>query len=259
MAVVGLPFPQQISTLAAQDADFFGLSIPSCEAYGWEKSLAAIKESGGRVSYLCHGPTVSAKDDEGWAKQIQLLTRAVELAHKAEIPWVYFTTGRQGRLLWEDAAQRWAARIKPLAQYANERGVGIVLENTIAIRSDISFTHSVRDTATLARMVGAHLCVDLYCCFGEAGLEETLEHNRDRIAIVQVSDLCIGDLDLPNRQVLGEGDLPLEELLQMVGRTGYEGLLDIELIGPRIGAYGVEAALRRSITWLTNRFNELND
>lgn len=124
------------------------------------------------------------------------------------------------------------------------------MENSLSIRSDISFTHTVRDTAALARRVGAWLCVDLYCAWGEGGLAHILAENLDRIAMVQVSDMRVGDLAQPNRRVLGDGGLPLAALLATVRSLGYEGLIDIELLGPEIDRYGPERALTRSVAWL---------
>lgn len=250
MAVVGLPFLEQIDILSSQNVEFFGVTILGCAEYGWDNSRRALERFRGRIAYICHGPAVDADDDEGWAEQLKLLTQAVDLAADLDIPWLYFTTGRQGKLLWEQAAQRWSTRMRPIVDYARALYVGITVENTMAIRSDISFTHSVKDTATLAQMVGAYLCVDLYCCWGEAGLSSILQENLERISLVQVSDMCIGDLGLPNRRVLGEGELPTEELIRLVQSIGYEGVLDIELIGPQVDAYGPAVALKRSVAWL---------
>lgn len=256
MAAVGLSLIDQIRLLDGQGVDHFGLTVTSCEGHGWQESLAALKSARGSLAYLCHGPAVAADDDAGWAAEIHRLTAAVDFAAEAGAPWVYFTTGRQGRLLWEGAAERVAEHLTPLVDYARGRGVGIVLENSLSIRSDISFTHSVRDTAALASRVGAWLCVDLYCCWGEGDLERTLRENLGRIAMVQVSDMRTGDLALPNRRVPGEGDIPLGALVRMVRGLGYEGLVDVELIGPEIDRQGAAVALARSVEWLRAELDE---
>ena len=250
MAVIGLPLTEQIQILDAQGTGHFGLHAPACAAHGWGASLTALEKAEGSLAYLCHGPSASADDDASWAAEVRFLRSCIDFAADAGAPWVYLTTGRQGSLLWEEAAARVAGHLAPLVEYARERAVGVVLENTMSIRSDISLTHSVRDAASLAARIGASLCVDLYCCWGEADLERTLGENLDRIAIVQISDMLPGDLDLPNRRVPGDGAIPLGRLLSLVRDLGYGGLIDVELIGPEIDRQGPMRALERSVEWL---------
>ena len=256
MAVVDLPLPEQVALLVGRDADHFGLSAEACADYGWQNALDLVTDVGPTLRYLCHGPVARADDDGAWSEELDLLYRAVDFAAQAGATTVYFTSGNQGKLLWEEAAERVAARLAPLADHGAQRGVRVAIENSLSIRSDISFTHTVRDAAALAAMAGASLCVDLYCCWGEAGLARTLSSNLDRIAMVQVSDMASGDLALPNRRVPGEGDLPVAALLQVVRDLGYQGLLDVELIGPEIDRVGPAAALDRALGWLRRTWPE---
>lgn len=256
MAVVTEGLPEQVALLRAVGADQFGLTIGACREFGWENTLQLLGDSGGRLGYLCHGASARADDERSWRKEIVVFREAVEFAARAGASQIYFTTGRQGMLTWEQAAERVAEHLAPLVDHAGSRGVGITLENTLSLRSELSFTHSVRDTAALAAMTGAQLCVDLYCCWGEAGLAETLRANLDRIAMVQISDMEVGDLQQPNRRVPGDGDVPLEPLLTLVKELGYRGLIDIELIGPEIEKQGARQALGRSVEWLKNIWNK---
>lgn len=255
MAVVDLPLEGQLAVFESLDVDHFGLTVSTCAEYGWDETLHALEGVRPSLAYLCHGPSASADDLASWQEESQLIRQAVDFAARAGTPMIYFTTGRQGRLVWEDAAVRVGAHLAELAKFASDKGVQIVLENSLSIRSDISFTHSVRDTARLAAIAEAQLCVDLYCCAGEAGLATTLAANLERIAMVQISDMRAGDLALPNRRVPGEGDLPLVELLAIVRNLGYRGLVDVELIGPEIAREGAEAALVRSLDWVRARLS----
>ena len=49
----------------------------------------------------------------------------------------------------------------------------------------------------------------------------------------------------------GDGDLPLERLLDDVLAAGYTGIFDLELLGPAIAEEGAESALRRGLEWMT--------
>jgi sugar phosphate isomerase/epimerase len=67
---------------------------------------------------------------------------------------------------------------------------------------------------------------------------------------VQVSDYAIGTLCTPDRRVPGDGDIPLERVLGAVLDAGYQGVFDLELVGPKIDAEGYDAAIPRAIELL---------
>jgi sugar phosphate isomerase/epimerase len=150
---------------------------------------------------------------------------------------------------WERAAELFAERMAPVVDRAGGLGVALAVENTLPVRCDISFVHTVRDAAALAERTGIGLCVDLYCCWQERGLAETLRGVLDRVRLLQVSDFRVGTQTFPNRWVPGDGDLPMAALLQDVLVAGYRGIVDVELLGPAIEAEGAEPALLRAVAW----------
>jgi sugar phosphate isomerase/epimerase len=46
---------------------------------------------------------------------------------------------------------------------------------------------------------------------------------------------------------IGDGELPLRRLMDEVLDTGYQGLFDLEVLGPSIEAVGYGPALRRGV------------
>jgi sugar phosphate isomerase/epimerase len=64
--------------------------------------------------------------------------------------------------------------------------------------------------------------------------------------LVQVSDYVLGDRTAPCRAVPGDGVIPLDRILGDVLEAGYQGVFDIELVGPRIAAEGARAATQRA-------------
>jgi sugar phosphate isomerase/epimerase len=70
--------------------------------------------------------------------------------------------------------------------------------------------------------------------------------------LVQVSDYVLGDRSAPCRAVPGDGIIPLKRLIHDLQDAGYEGLFDIELVGPRIDEEGAAAASLRALRWLSD-------
>ena len=74
---------------------------------------------------------------------------------------------------------------------------------------------------------------------------------------MQICDFTIGTFDTPNRSVIGDGDIPVERLLQMLIDAGYRGAFDVEILGPRIEAEGYAHAIRRSVAYASEILDRL--
>jgi sugar phosphate isomerase/epimerase len=75
--------------------------------------------------------------------------------------------------------------------------------------------------------------------------------------LMQVSDYVLGDRTAPCRAVPGDGVIPLDRILSDVLEAGYEGVFDIELVGPRIAAEGARAATQRAAQRVSEILNRL--
>ena len=82
-----------------------------------------------------------------------------------------------------------------------------------------------------------------------------LRDHLDRIDLVQISDFVVGTLTQPNRWVPGDGDLPLGALLDVLQAAGYTGIIDLELLGPKIAEEGPRRAIERGTAWLTRELD----
>jgi sugar phosphate isomerase/epimerase len=249
MAAAAWSLPDELAMYRRTGTDLVGIGAAKLSAYGWDRARSEIERSGVRMGYVVHAFTADPEDEAGWGRQVRALTTAVENAAVLGAGVVYLVSGPSGRLSWERAADLFAERMAPVVQRAGELGVALAVENTLPVKCDISFVHTVRDAVALAERTGIGLCVDLYCCWQERGLGDTLRGALDRIRLLQVSDFRIGTQTFPNRWVPGDGDLPMAALLQDVLTVGYGGIVDIELLGPAIEGEGAEPALTRAVAW----------
>ena len=149
-----------------------------------------------------------------------------------------------GTLISTDATEEMLVVARARAQ---ELGVRLAVEPTNPLRSDVSFVYTVRDAVDLARMAGIRVCVDFYSSWYERGLDDLVRRNIDIIELVQICDFKIGTLDTPNRVAIGDGDIPVERLLALVLDAGYEGVFELEILGPQIEAEGYRAPIVRSL------------
>ena len=208
-----------------------------------------IAEDGRRLECMTHlflaGGQLDRREEtcaEERAKLSRIIVGAAELGARG----VYMLTGGRGEMSWEDAAECFAGIIAPCVAEAKAAGVPLMIEPTSAFYAHGHICHSLRDTLALADMAGIGVCIDIFACWTEAGLDKTLARAASRCGLVQVSDYVYGDRCLPSRAVPGDGNIPLKRIFDALLSAGYEGAFDLELIGPRIDAEGRREAVRRA-------------
>ena len=232
-------FDEDIAMWRALDVDNVGLINLKIAAVGWSADL--VRDSGLRVSNI--------------ATQPEQIRESLEFAGDIGGGVVYVCTGPMDGRPWEDIAESFCEQVAPLVALAKDLGVNFALEPTNPLRSDVSFIYTLRDAFDLARMADMAVTLDFYSCWYERGFEELVRKNVELVGLVQIDDFAIGTNDTPNRAVIGDGDIPLERLLGIVLDAGYEGMFDLEILGPKIEAEGYASAIERSL----ERANEILD
>lgn len=257
MAMLDWPFEEEYPALAAAGARRVGLAARKLAERGWDDGVRGALGAGLEVAYVVHGVFTPPHDLAGWTAERGLLMRAVDAAAELRADLVYFCSGPSGPLRYEEAAEALGERLSAVVAHAQAAGVRLAVENSLSSRTDCSFVFTLRDAVALARALGVSVCADLYACWLEPELAETLHHGIDTLALVQVSDRRLASLAQPDRRVPGDGDLPLERLLADVVSAGYDGLFDLELLGPAIEAEGPSRAVARGLAWLRGAIDRL--
>ena len=210
-----------------------GIISPKLDAPGWDASQKTLRDAGVLVS------SVSCQPNQ--------VAQSLEFAGGVGARTLYAVSGSAGGVPWEEAAARYCEAMAPLVTRARELGVRLAVEPTNPLRSDVSFVHTVRDAIDLARMAEIGICIDFYSSWYERGLADLARKNADLLTLVQICDYKIGTLDTPNRVAIGEGDIPIERMIAMMLDAGYEGVFELEILGPKIEAEGYRAPIQRSV------------
>jgi sugar phosphate isomerase/epimerase len=225
-----------------------------------EAARAVLREGGYSLETVIHpfmlGHQLDAEASVIAAEQ-EKLTKTIALARSLGARSIFFASGGRGRLTWEQAAEAFAEAIAPCLAAAKRAGVALLIENTPTLYADLNIALSLRDAVTLAEIAGVGLCLDVFSCWTEAGLKETIARAMPRCELIQIADFVPGDRALPARAVPGDGAIPIRRMVEWALEAGYEGAFDIELIGPRIDAEGHLAAARRSAEALDGMLREL--
>lgn len=228
-------------------ADHMTLVTPALTRPGdLDGALAELARGGPKVATLNH-VFAAFPDLEGDREQaVAGLIGAIDTAAQLGAGAIYLITGGRGHLSWEEGAARFAEWIAPCVAEAEARGIRLLVENASALNADLHMVHTLADAIRFAGIAGIGLCIELHACWVEADLPALFRKAMPITGLVQASDYVLGDRATPCRAVPGDGVIPLERLLGDVLAAGYQGLFDLELVGPRIVAEGARAASVRA-------------
>jgi sugar phosphate isomerase/epimerase len=219
-----------------------------------EAARQALAAGGVKVACVNHPFARNLETDD---HATQGMLDAIDIAATLGAPLIYLVSGGRGSLLWEQAAERFAALIAPCIPVARDKRVRLTVETASDFNVDIHIAHTLDDTIRLAEIAGIGVCIELHACWFEGGLTEKFRRAMPNTGLVQVSDYVLGDRTAPCRAVIGDGAIPLEHLIGDLLDAGYTGVFDLELLGPRIQQEGAAAATIRAAGNLSEILDKL--
>lgn len=238
-------FDQDIQEYAntKYDIDAVGVWRQKVEDYGTDAAIDLITESGIGVSSLMWtgGFTGSAvySYEEAIADGIEAIRLASALGAECLIA---YTGPRAGHT--HNHARRLAARaLGRLADVANDYDVTIAVEPTRCCVADIwSFLNNIDDTLEFLDSIPGNDVKMVFDTYHMAYRDFDASRMADiapRTALVQLSDsqgCCQDDLrrNEPSRCRLGQGSIPIADVVAAFESHGYGGYYEVELIGPAI-------------------------
>jgi sugar phosphate isomerase/epimerase len=237
-------FEAHVETIARLGAVAVSPTREEIALFGVPPARIKLGDAGIAVATLTHGAFSFATMADGIAGR-ERLNKSIDMAAEIGAGTITMTTGARGTLGWTDASARFAAEIAPCATYAKQAGVRLSLEPTSHLYADVSIAHRLTDTVALAKSAGIGVGIDLFACWSDADVDVAIAEADGHTTLVQVSDYILGDRGLPCRAVPGDGVIPLDRLISSIVKNGFRGYFDLEIIGPRLEAEGIESGLAR--------------
>ncbi len=255
LSLSGLCFPtlgldDALATIAELGAHHTSLSARALRDTGWDAAVASVERSGVAVTALIEGPFDLA-DRSSWAATRTRIVETLDVAAALGGRAVYMVAGRPISADWAVTATAFTDAVGPLVEHARGIGLHLCIEPANTLYADVTFVHSLAAAAHVMAMSDVGVCLDVFHVWTEPRLREQILELGPRTGLVQISDFVPGDRSLPCRAVPGDGAVPLAAIVGWILESGYDGLIDIELSGPRIDAEGHVAAARRAVDALT--------
>lgn len=244
-------FDQDLALWRELDAKWAALLISKI-ADDIPGKVRRLRDAGIQLSTVVTG-AFDLSRPETWEAHREHLQTVVDAVAEVGGVTTYSTPGRTTGAPWREVLDVFCEAIAPSVAYAQAKGVKLAIEPSL--RTDASFVNTLRDAVDVAERTGLGVIVDFANCWMERDLGEVIARAGRHIALVQIDDVVIGAPGRPTpggRVNIGEGDLPVQRLMQYVLATGYQGPFDLEVLGPVVEAEGYEASLRRGVKLASN-------
>lgn len=240
-----VPLAGVLDELAEAGIPRLGVPLDQLTTGGLRANLDAAGSRGFEIVTSVVSRAFSLTVPEAWPTERDWLLAALEVAVEAVCQVLYTTTGPALGLTWQEAASRFAEAIAPVVDHAASLPLTLAIENTAAMRVDLGFAHLLSDAVELARAAGLGVCADLFVACTDRHLRSSLADGVGDFVMVQVADFVAGTRTTLGRAV--PGDVPIARQLAWLREAGYTGLIEVELLGPRVTAEGPAMEGKRSL------------
>lgn len=230
---------EDLANFAAAGIPAIGVWRQKLSDCGEARATELIERSGLKVSHLFWAGGFTGSDGRTYRQSVEDAADALRTAAmlKAQSLIVY-SGGRAGHTL-NHAKRLFREALVELSPLAAELNVTLAIEPMHpGCASQFTFLTAINDVLALLEAVGSRhvrLVLDTYHLGFCADLPNRIPEIIDRIALVQLGDgkapPASGEQD---RQLLGQGVVPLEAIVSALAASGYDGYYDVELIGESV-------------------------
>jgi sugar phosphate isomerase/epimerase len=228
-------------------AGFRSISLASTklDAYGVRKAIDLLKRSSLKVAHVgSYGRFgVTRASMRAGMEQVR---RAIEWVSELRADVLVVIAGGREGAPWERAAKVYRDAYAALLPETTKAGIKLAIEVIHPLRQDLSFINTLADAGEIARRAGTRggYVLDVWHSGWERRLLRTIAADaKRRIHAVQLSDYKPVTMRTLDRALLGEGILPLADIVRTLERSGYRGWYEAEIISDDIDAMGYERAL----------------
>jgi sugar phosphate isomerase/epimerase len=204
--------------------------------FGEERGIELLRECGLAVSNLMWAGGFTGSDGHTHRESIDDALEAIRLAGAMRAKSLVVYSGSRAGHTVNHARRLLVTALKELAPVAEQQGVRLALEPMhSSCAQEWTFLTGLDDALNLLGQIGSpavQLVYDTYHLGWQPDAVQRIGSLVDRIAIVHLADGKLPSDSEQTRCRLGEGQVPLRDLLAAFNQAGYDGDYDVELVGP---------------------------
>jgi sugar phosphate isomerase/epimerase len=228
-------FEEDIKAYSAAGIPAIGVWRQKLSDCGAARGAEILAQQGLEVSHLSWAGGFTGSDGRSYRESIEDAIEAVQTAAQLKARCLLVYTGSRAGHTYNHARRLVKEALVEVAERAAPLGVSLAVEPMHpGCAGHWTFLTSVDDTLTLLAAVGSpqvKMVFDTYHLGHDPAVIGRIPELAPQIALVQLGDARGVPTGEQNRCRLGEGTLPLRELITALRAAGYDGYLDVELLG----------------------------
>lgn len=225
--------------------------------FGEEKGAELLSDNGLQVASLLWAGGFTGSDGRSFKESVEDGKEAIRTAAALRTNCLIVHTGARAGHTHNHARRLLKSAFAELLPLAAEHNITLALEPMHpSCGAEWTFLTDIHDTLTFLDSLNEpslKIVFDTYHWGFDPLVLNRVAQLAPRIAIVQLGDAKQPPDDEPNRCPLGEGEIPLKEIIAGLKAGGYQGFFDVELMGEDIEAADYRDLLARC----QNTFREL--
>jgi sugar phosphate isomerase/epimerase len=244
-------FEEDIEHYQAAGVRAIGVWRQKLADIGDENGAALLAESGLSVSSLQWAGGFTGSDGRSHEESLADARQAIQTAATLSADSLIIHSGARGVHTHNHARRLFRQALDKLLPLAEECGIVLALEPMSGdCGGEFTFLNCFDETLQLVSGYGSSalgVALDTYYWGHQPLLLERIPQLVPRLALVQLGDSRQPPRGEPNRCQLGEGTIPLHEIVQRLIAAGYDGFFEVELLGEDIEATDYRDVLARSV------------
>jgi sugar phosphate isomerase/epimerase len=218
---------------------------------GEDKAALLLERAGLDVSSLQWAGGFTGSSGVSYEDSLADARQAILAAGKIGAPCLIVHSGARGVHTHNHARRLFHQALEKLLPLAEEHGVKLALEPMKSdCGGDFTFFNCLEETLNLINehpSAALGITLDTYHWGHEPKLLESLPRLAPKLVLVQLGDARQPPCGEPNRCALGDGRIPLREIVERTLAAGYDGFFEVELVGEDMESADYRDVLRRTM------------
>ena len=234
-------FDEDVRNYAAAGIEAIGVWRDKLDLYGIEEGIQLLADSPLRVANLVNAGHFLNMTRAQTRRAIDDVVEAIGLAQRLKTDCLLIVTGDVGSFhrTVDQARDVVVAALRELAPVAGAAGVRLAIEPIHERYAGYTFLHTIPDVLEVIEAVGSPhvgLFFDTDHLWESKDLLRNIERAGQTIYGVHINDMPAAPGPGIDRRLLGEGVIPLREILAAIEATGYRGYYDVEIMSEQVWA-----------------------
>lgn len=243
-------FEEDVAGYVAAGIPAMGVWRQKLSDCGQSRALELLGQSGLKASHLLWAGGFTGSDGRSYRESVEDATEALRTAADLGAGSLVVYSGARAGHTHNHARRLIHGALGELIPAATELGVTLAVEPMHpGCAAECTFLTSVDDVLAVLESVESEqvkMVLDTYHLGQDAGFVDRIAEIAPRVAIVQLGDAKRPPDGEQNRCRLGEGNIPLAEIVAALKDAGYDGYYDVELLGEEIEAFDYTSLLEHA-------------